>query len=385
MIPRTLFSDEHEIYRSSVRRFIEKEIVPYHPQWEKDGHTPDEAWLKAGEAGLLCCTVPEEYGGPGADFLYSVIVIEELARAGTTGPGFYSHSDIAGPYILDFGPEEMKQKWLPLMASGAVRCALGMTEPSAGSDLAAIRTTAVRDGDDYVINGQKVFISSGNTAGIVITACKTDPKAGAKGISLILVEADRPGFKRGRHLEKIGWKAQDTAELFYEDVRVPVTNLIGQENRGFYHMMSELPQERLVQAVRAVAVAETALEWTIDYTTQRQAFGQTIADFQNTQFKLAEMKTEIVMQRVFIDRCIALHLEKKLDSVDAAMAKLASTELQGRVVDQCLQFFGGYGFMWEYPIARAFVDARVSRIAAGSVEIMKQIIARSILPKNKRT
>jgi acyl-CoA dehydrogenase len=311
-------------------------------------------------------------------------MIEEMARAGATGPTFYLHSDIVAPYLVHYGTEEQKRRWLPPMATGEVIVSLGMTEPSGGSDVQAMRTTAIRDGDEYVINGQKVFITAGFNADLVVLACKTDPKARARGVSLILVETDRPGFERGRMLEKIGCKGQDTAELFFADLRVPVSNLLGEEGRGFYQLMKELAQERLVQAIRAIASSEAALEWTLEYTLQRKMFGQTLADFQNTQFKLAEMKAELTMQRVFVDRCIELHLKGELDAVDAAMCKLVSTELQGKVMDQCLQFFGGWGYMWEYPIARAFVDARLGRIGGGSVEVMKQIIARSMLPDNKR-
>lgn len=383
MIPRTLFSAEHELFRDQVRRFIATEITPFHAQWEQDGIVPRSVWRKAGEAGLLCTEVPEEYGGGGGDFLFGAIMIEEMARAGATGPTFYLHSDIVAPYLVHYGTAAQKQRWLPKMATGEVIVALGMTEPSGGSDVQAMRTTAIRDGDDYVINGQKVFITAGFNADLVVLACKTDPKARARGVSLILVETDRPGFQRGRKLDKIGCKAQDTAELFFQDLRVPVSNLLGEEGRGFYQLMTELAQERLVQAVRAIASSEAALQWTIDYTVQRKMFGQTLADFQNTQFKLAEMKADLVMQRVFVDRCIELHLNGALDAVDAAMAKLVSTELQGRVMDQCLQLFGGWGYMTEYPIARAFVDARLGRIGGGSVEVMKQIIARSLLPDNR--
>ncbi len=382
MIPRTLFSAEHELFRDQVRRFIAAEITPHHAEWEKAGIVPRSLWHKAGEAGLLCTGVPEEYGGAGGDFLFGAITTEEMARAGATGPTFYLHSDIVAPYLVHYGTEAQKRRWLPAMATGEVIVALGMSEPSGGSDVAAMRTNARRDGDDYVINGQKVFITAGFNADLLLLACKTDPKAGARGVSLILVETDRPGFRRGRLLEKIGFKAQDTAELFFADLRVPVSNLLGEEGRGFYQLMKELAQERLVQAIRAVASAEAALEWTVDYVTQREMFGQTLADFQNTQFKLAEMKAELTMQRVFVDRCIELHLRGELDAVDAAMAKLVSVELQGRVMDQCLQLFGGWGYMWEYPIARAYVDARVGRIGGGSVETMKQIIARSMLPDN---
>ena len=383
MIPRTLFGPEHELFRDQVRRFIETEITPHHADWERDGIVPRDLWLKAGAAGLLCTEISDEYGGGGGDFLFGAVMIEEMARAGATGPTFYLHSDIVAPYLAHYGTEEQKQRWLPPMARGEVIVSLGMSEPSGGSDVAGMRTTARRDGDDYVINGQKVFITAGFNADLVVLACKTDPKAGAKGVSLILVETDRPGFQRGRKLEKIGCKAQDTAELFFADCRVPVTNLLGEEGRGFPQLMTELPQERLVQSIRAVASSEAALQWTVDYAQSREMFGQTLADFQNTQFKLAEMKAELTMQRVFVDRCIELHLERKLDPVDAAMCKLVSTEMQGRVMDQCLQFFGGWGYMTEYPIARAFVDARLGRIGGGSVETMKGIIARSMLPNNR--
>jgi acyl-CoA dehydrogenase len=384
MIPRTLFSAEHEAFRETARRFIAREIVPHHGEWEKAGVVPRELWRKAGAAGLLCCDVPDTYGGMGGDFLYSTIMIEEMARAGATGPTFYLQSDIIAPYLVDFGTEAQKQRWLPKMASGEVVAAVGMTEPSGGSDLQGMRTAAVRDGDEYVINGQKVFITNGYTADLLVLACKTDPKARAKGVSLILVETDRPGYQRGRRLEKIGCKAQDTAELFFADLRVPVSNLLGEEGRGFYHLMTQLSQERLVQAIRAVASSEAALEWTLEYALQRKMFGHTLADFQNTQFKLAEMRAEILAQRVFVDRCVELHLQKKLDSVDAAMAKLLTTELQGKVMDQCLQLFGGWGYMWEFPIARAYADARMTRIGGGSIEVMKQIIGRDLLPKREK-
>ena len=384
MIPRTLFAAEHDLFRDTVRRFIAKEVTPFHAEWEKNGVVPRSLWHKAGAAGLLCCDVPERYGGMGADFLYSTILIEEMARVGATGPTFYLQSDIIAPYFVEFGTEEQKQRWLPKMASGEVVAAIGMSEPSGGSDLQGMRTSALRDGDEYVINGQKVFITNGHTADLLVLACKTDPKAGGKGVSLVLVETDRPGFQRGRRLEKIGCKAQDTAELFFADLRVPVSNLLGQEGRGFYHLMTQLAQERLVQAIRAVASAEAALEWTVDYAVERQMFGHALADFQNTQFKLAEMRAEILGQRVFVDRCVELHLTKKLDPVDAAIAKLLTTELQGKVMDQCLQLFGGWGYMSEYPIARAFVDARMTRIGGGSIEVMKQIIGRDLLPKRAR-
>lgn len=383
MIPRTLFAEEHEIFRDAVRRFIAAEITPHHAAWEQAGIVPREAWLKAGHVGLLCTSVPEQYGGLGGTFLHSTILVEEMARAGATAPTFYLHSEIVAPYLLAYGTEEQKSRWLPHMATGEVVTALGMSEPSGGSDLQGMKTVARRDGDDYVINGQKVFITAGFNADLLVLACKTDPKQGARGVSLILVETDRPGFERGRKLEKIGCKGQDTAELFFSDLRVPVANLLGQEGRGFIQLMTELPQERLVQAIRAVSSSEAALEWTVDYAVGRKMFGQTLADFQNTQFKLAEMKADITAQRVFLDRCIELHLDRKLDAVDAAMLKMTATELQGRVMDQCLQLFGGWGYMLEYPIARAFVDARLGRIGGGSVETMKGIIARSMLPDNR--
>ena len=384
MIPRTIFSEEHDIFRSSVQRFIQRDIEPHYAEWERDGVVPPGVWLKAGKEGLLCCAAPEAYGGMGGDFLHSTVVIEEMARAGYVAPTFYLQSDIIAPYLVAYGTEAQKLRWLPKMASGEAVAAIGMTEPSGGSDLQSLRTTAVRDGDDYVINGQKVFITNGHTADLVVLACKTDPSQGARGVSLILVETDRPGFTRGRRLEKIGCKAQDTAELFFADLRAPTSNLLGEEGRGFYQLMTELAQERLVQAIRAVASAEAAIEWTIAYVIQRPMFGQTLADFQNTQFKLAELHAETLSQRVFVDRCIALHLEKKLESTDAAVAKMLSTELQGKVMDQCLQLFGGWGYVWDYPIARAWADARMTRIGGGSIETMKQLIARELLPKTAR-
>ena len=384
MIPRTLFRAEHDDFRASVRRFIAEHVSPHHAQWEKDGQVPRSLWRTAGELGLLCCNVPEEYGGMGGSFLHSTILIEEMADAGATGPTFYLHSDIVAPYLVDFGSPAQKQQWLPRMATGEVVVALGMSEPSGGSDVQAMRTQAVRDGDDYVINGQKVFITNGHSADLLLLACKTDPKARGKGVSLILVETDRPGFSRGRKLEKIGCKAQDTSELFFSDVRVPVSNLIGAEGSGFAMLMTQLAQERLVQAIRGVASSEAALRWTLAYVAERKMFGHTLGDFQNTRFKLAELHAELLAQRVFVDRCIELHLQGQFDAVDAAAAKLVTTELQGRVMDQCLQFFGGWGYMVEYPIARAFVDARMCRVGGGAAEVMRQIIGNALLPKARR-
>lgn len=378
MIPRTLYSPEHELFRESVRTFLEKHAAPFHGQWEKQGYIDRDLWNKAGEAGMLCSHLPEEYGGLGADFLYSAVVIEEVSRLGLTGIGFSLHSDIVAPYILHYGSEALKHKYLPKLISGEMVTAIAMTEPGAGSDLQGVKTTAVLDGDEYVINGSKTFITNGYLAELVIVVAKTDPKAGAKGTSLFLVEADTKGFDKGKRLEKIGMKAQDTSELFFQDVRVPKENLLGQAGMGFAYLMQELPQERLTVAIGAVSSAEAALEWTLEYTRESKAFGKAIADFQNTRFKLAEMATEIQIGRVFVDKCMALHLEGKLDVPTAAMAKYWATDLQCKVLDECVQLHGGYGFMWEYPIARAWADARVQRIYAGTNEIMKEIIARAL-------
>ncbi len=374
----SIYQEEHEIYRRSVRAFLEKEVAPYHAQWEKDGVVSRDLWLKAGAAGLLCPSIPAEYGGGGGDFLMCSIMTEELARKVYSGPGFRLHSDIAAVYILHCGTEEQKQKWLPRMATGETILALAMTEPGAGSDLQGIRTTAIRQGDEFVINGQKTFISNGQQADLIILACKTDPREGAKGMSLVLVETDRAGFRRGRNLEKMGNKAQDTSELFFDDVRVPVSNLLGQEGKGFSYLMKELPQERLLAGVNAVATMEAALEWTIEHTRDRKAFGKTLADLQTIRFKLAEMKTEVTVARVFLDECTVRHSKGELDISTAAMCKWWLTDLEARVLDSCLQMFGGYGFMWEYPICRAYADARVHRIYAGSNEIMKELVARSL-------
>jgi acyl-CoA dehydrogenase len=375
---RTLFSSEHEIYRNTVRNFVETELVPYHAQWEIDKKVPREVWAKAGAAGLLCPDVPEEYGGFGADWLYNVVVIEELAKAGMSGPGFVVHTDMVSPYIQAWGSEELKHKWLPKMVAGEAIGAVAMTEPGAGSDLKELRTRAVLDGDSYIVNGQKTYISNGQNCDFILLACKTDPKAGAKGVSIILTEADRPGFERGRNLDKIGLKAQDTSELFFADLRVPVANRLGNEGEGFKMLMTKLAQERLTQAVRSICVAEAAIGWTVTYTKERKAFGHTIADFQNTQFVLAQLAAETTALRVFTDWCIAKHLKGELSTVDAAKVKLTVTDLHNKVVNECLQFFGGYGYMTEYPIARAFIDARITRIAGGAAEVMKQIISRDL-------
>lgn len=378
MIPRTLFGEEHDMFRDAVRRFIASEITPFHGDWEKVGVVPRELWRKAGAAGLLCPNVPEEFGGPGGNFLYNVVIAEELGRAGASGPGFTVHSDMVASYILSFGTDEQKKKWLPGMVSGQLVGALGLTEPGGGSDLKAMRTRAERVGDEYVINGQKTYISNGQLCDVLVLACKTDPDAGAKGVSLIVVEANRKGFERGRRLEKLGLKAQDTSELFFNNLRVPLSNRLGEEGMGFKMAMHKLAHERLIIAVNAVAVCESVLQYTVAYTRDRKAFGKAIAEFQNTRFKIAELSAQVQGARVFVDRSIELALQNKFDSTDAAMLKLVTTELQCRVVDECLQFFGGYGYMLEYPIAHAYIDTRIRRIAGGSSEVMRDIISRKI-------
>lgn len=378
MIERRLFNEEHNMFRETVRRFVEREIMPCHAQWEKDGVVPRELWLKAGAEGLLCCTVPEEYGGLGLDYLFDVVVFEELWRAGASGPGFLIHTDLVATYILSFGTEAQKRQWLPKMVRGEAIGSLGMTEPHAGSDLKAIRTKAVRVGDEFIINGQKVFISNGQSCDVLVLATKTDGAAGAHGVTLFLVDAAREGFHRGRNLEKLGMKAQDTSELFFDNLRVSASDILGEEGRGFQQMMTKLAQERLAQAVRSATVCEAVIQWTVDYTANRKAFGQTIADFQNTQFKLAELDTLATVARVYTDKCIELFMAGQLDPVDAAKAKMFVCETHCKVVDECLQLFGGWGYMWEYPIARAYADARIVKIAGGSIEIMKLIISREL-------
>ena len=378
MIKRNLFSEDHEAFRDMVRKFITREIAPHHAAWEAEGVVPRELWRKAGAAGMLCCTVPEQYGGIGADYLFDVVVFEEMARSGFTGPGFMIHCDLVATYVKSFGSEAQKKLWLPKMVSGEAIGSLAMTEPHAGSDLKAIRTKAVRDGDDYVISGQKVFISNGQTCDVIVLATKTDSAAGARGVTLFLLDTCLPGFRRGKNLHKLGMKAQDTSELFFDEIRVPAAAMLGEEGRGFELMMTKLAPERLAQAIRSATVAETVIEWTIDYTANRKAFGKTIGDFQNTQFKLAELKTEAVVGRQFTDKCIEVFMRGELDAVDAAMAKMWLSNMHCKVVDECLQLFGGWGYMWEYPIARAYADARVVKIAGGSIEVMKHIIGRDL-------
>lgn len=381
MIKRDLFGEEHDAFRATVREFIKREIAPNHESWEESGVVPRDVWTKAGAAGMLCCTIPEEYGGLGADYLFDVVVFEEMARSGYSGPGFMIHCDLVATYIKSFGTEEQKKHWLPKMVTGQSIGSLGMTEPHAGSDLRAIRTRAVRDGDEFVISGQKVFISNGQLCDVIVLATKTESPEGQKGITLFLVDCSLPGFRRGKNLSKLGMKAQDTSELFLDDVRVPASAMLGVEGRGFDLMMTKLAQERLAQAIRSATVAETVIEYTVDYVAQRKAFGKTIADFQNTQFKLAELQTEAVVGRTFTDRCIKLFMDGQLDAVDAAMAKMWLSNLHCKVVDECLQLFGGWGYMWEYPIARAYADARVVKIAGGSIEVMKHIISKEMFAK----
>ena len=379
MIPRTVFESEHELFRDSVRKFLQAEAAPFHAEWEKQGIVEREFWYKAAEQGMLCPTLSDTYGGVGGDFRFNAVIDEELARLGLGSIGIGLHSDIAVPYILHNGSEEQKQKYLPGCISGEIVTAIAMTEPGTGSDLQGIKTRATPEGDGYVINGSKTFITNGQTADLVIVVCKTDPNVGAKGISLFLIEAGTEGFKKGTNLEKIGMKAQDTSELFFQDVRVPRENLLGEEGKGFIYLMEELPQERLAIALSAIASAESILEQTIDYVKERKAFGKAIATLQNTQFELAEMDAEITSARVFIDRCLELHIQGELDSVSAAKAKLLASELQFDVINRCLQLHGGYGYMWEYPVARAFADSRVQSIYGGTSEIMKLIIGRELL------
>jgi alkylation response protein AidB-like acyl-CoA dehydrogenase len=381
MIKRTVFESEQDMFRDSFRKFLLEEAVPFHEQWEKDGQVSREFWKKAGEMGYLSPTVPEAYGGVEVDFRYNAVVAEEVANFGLTGIGFGLHSDIAVPYIMAYGTEEQKQKYLPGCVNGDIITAIAMTEPGTGSDLQGVKTSAVLsdDGEHYILNGSKTFITNGQLADLVIVVAKTDPSAGAKGTSLLLLEAGTEGFVKGQNLHKIGMKAQDTSELFFQDVKVPKANLLGTEGMGFIYLMQELPQERLSVSLSAIACAESILEQTVTYVKDRKAFGKSIASFQNTQFKLAEMSSTVTMARVFIDKCLELHLEKELDDVTAAKLKLLTTDIQCDVVDECLQLHGGYGYMWEYPVARAFADARVQKIYAGTNEIMKLIIGRDLI------
>ena len=373
---RSVFREDHNMFREQARRFIEREISPNLHEWEKNGIVPKEVWLKAGEMGLLCSTVPEEYGGAGGDFGHSAVMIEELARVNATAVGFTTHSEIVAPYIVAYGTEEQKHKWLPKMVSGEIIGVIAMSEPGIGSDLRSMRTSVRQDGDEYVVSGQKTFITNGGNADLVVTATKLDPKG--KDLNLICIETDRPGFSKGKLLDKIGLKGQDTAELFFDEVRVPTSNRLGEENKGFKYLTHQLAWERLIIGLRAAQSVSTLLEETIEYTRERKVFGNPVFEFQNTRFKLAEVKAQATMLRVFIDDCLQKVMSGELAPDVAAMAKLMGSELQGKLLDELLQLHGGYGFMSEYKIGRAWVDARVARIYGGTSEIMKEIISRNL-------
>jgi acyl-CoA dehydrogenase len=380
-LPRPAWmSEDVVLLEEQARRFIAAEFVPHLERWNEAGMYEREVWTKAGAAGLLCASMPEEYGGAGGTFAHEAVINRELSLAGFDTFGAPLHSGIVAPYILHYGTEEQKRRWLPKLATGELVGAIAMTEPGTGSDLQAVRTTAKKSGNRYLLNGSKTFITNGQHANLVIVVAKTDPKERAKGISLMVVEtADAPGFRRGRKLKKLGMDAADTSELFFEDVSLPAENLLGtEEGQGFAQLMTELPQERLIVAVHAAAMIERALALTIDYVKQRKAFGKAIIEFQNTQFVLAECKSEATIGRVFLDHCIGRHIAGQLDTVTASMAKYRLTDLAGEIIDRCLQLFGGYGYMEEYPIARMYRDARVLRIYAGTNEIMKLVIARSL-------
>jgi alkylation response protein AidB-like acyl-CoA dehydrogenase len=382
MIERTLFTPDHEAFRDSFRRFLDKEVAPFHADWEEQGFVDRAVWNKAGENGFLCATMPEAYGGSEADKLYSVVQMEELNRAGFTGIGFSLHSEIVAPYLLHYGTEDQKTRYLPKLASGEMIGAIAMSEPAAGSDLQGIKATAIQQANgSYLLNGSKTFITNGWHADLVVVVAKTNPGAGAKGTSLLLVERGMAGFSVGKRLKKLGLKAQDTSELFFDNVSVPAANLLGgpaHENKGFICLMEQLPWERLQIAIGAVAAAEAAIGWTVDYVKERTVFGQPVASFQNTRFKLAELQTEVQVARVFVDKCTELVLNNTLDTATASMAKYWCSDLQCKVMDECVQLFGGYGYMWEYPITRAYADARVQRIYGGTNEIMKEVITRAM-------
>ncbi|MET9534360.1 acyl-CoA dehydrogenase family protein [Streptomyces sp. NPDC006649] len=377
---RQIFTAEHDAFRQTVRTFLSKEVLPYYEQWERGGIVSRDAWLAAGRQGLLGFAVPEEYGGGGnPDFRYSVVLAEEFTRAGAPGLALGLHNDIVGPYLTALATEEQRRRWLPGFCNGRIITAIAMTEPGAGSDLQGIRTTAEDRGDHWILNGSKTFISNGILADLVIVVARTSPEGGAKGLSLLAVERGTAGFERGRNLDKIGQKSQDTAELFFHDVRVPKENLLGELDRAFIHLMTNLAQERLAIAVAGIAAAEHLLEITTAYVKEREAFGRPLSKLQHIRFEIAEMATECAVTRTFIDRCIVDHAAGGLDAVHASMAKWWATELQKRVADRCLQLHGGYGYMTEYPVARAFTDGRIQTIYGGTTEIMKEIIGRSLL------
>ncbi len=382
MIPRTLFSPDHQAFRDSFRRFCDKEIAPHHDAWEEQGYVDRAVWNKAGDNGFLCMTLPEEYGGSGADKLYSVIQFEELNARGFTGIGYSLHSEIVAPYILHYGTPEQKAKYLPKLASGEMIGAIAMSEPAAGSDLQGIKATAIRQPDgSYLLNGSKTFITNGWHADLVIVVAKTNPEAGGKGTSLLLVERGMEGFDKGKRLKKLGLRAQDTSELFFNNVRVPAGNLLGgpaYENKGFICLMEQLPWERLQIAIGAIAAAQAAIDMTVAYVKERKVFGQPVGNFQNTRYTLAELQTEVQVAQVFVDKCTELICQDKLDTATASMAKYWCSDLQCKVMDECVQLHGGYGYMWEYPITRAYADARVQRIYGGTNEIMKEVITRAM-------
>ena len=376
---RSLYAPEHEAFRSSVRSFCDKQIAPFHDAWEKAGIVDRSLWLEAGKQGLLGMDVDEQYGGGGVkDFRYNCVVSEEVTRVGGSGVGFTLHNDVVAPYLNDLCTPDQKARWLPSFVTGELITAIAMSEPGAGSDLQGLRTSARRDGSDWLVSGSKTFITNGINADLVLVVARTDPEAGARGFSLLAVERGMPGFERGRNLEKVGMKAQDTAELFFDEVRVPAANLVGQEGGGFVHLMTALPQERLSIAVVAVAAARMVLDRTVTYCKERTAFGKAIGSFQHNRFVLAEMETEVCIAEQYIDRAVLEHNAGRFDVKDAAMAKWWTTELQKRVVDQCVQLHGGYGYMLEYPVAKAFLDSRVQTIYGGTTEIMKEIIGRSM-------
>jgi alkylation response protein AidB-like acyl-CoA dehydrogenase len=378
-VQSALYEAEHEAFRAMVRDFLGKEVVPHHGAWAEAGIVDRSVWLKAGEQGLLGMDVPEEYGGGGVkDFRYNAILAAEVSRVGASGLGFGLHNDVVAPYLIDLCTDEQKARWLPGFVRGEIITAIAMTEPGAGSDLQGLQTTARRDGDEWVLNGSKTFITNGINADLVIVVARTDPDAGARGFSLLVVERGMPGFERGRNLDKIGLKAQDTAELFFDDVRVPASNLLGTEGHGFFHLMNNLPQERLSIAAVAVAASRLILDLTVDYCKSRTAFGRPIGTFQNTRFELAEMHTEVTIAETYLEKAILEHNAGRFTVEDAAMAKWWTTELQKRVVDRCLQLHGGYGYMLEYPVARAYLDSRIQTIYGGTTEIMKEIVGRSL-------
>ncbi len=376
LMTRSIYQEEHEQFRDQVRRFFDREVVPNYRDWEKSGITPRSFWRKAGDAGLLCTTIPTEYGGAGGTFLHACIVTEEMARAGAN-LGLAVHSDMVSPYLVHYASEALKQKLLPRLCSGEIVGSIAMTEPGTGSDLKSIRTRAIRDGDDWLINGQKVWITNGVNCGVVLVACKTDVQAGSKGVSLIAIEESADGFSKSQPMDKIGLKAQDTAELFFDNVRVPAGNLVGEEGRGFIYLMEQLAQERLIIAVRCAAILEAQFEAVRQYTTERKVFGNPIINFQNSRFKLADAKAQITMLRSFVDDCVRQHMAGGISGELAAMAKLVSTEMLGKQLDEFLQLHGGYGYSNEYGIGRAWVDARVTRIAGGTSEVLRDIISRN--------